>query len=118
MNDFDDMVYQAGRAKVQIRRQGKPTEITLMEAMVGKQHEAGLKGSVVAQKDALQAFARASERKAADARLNLSAGASSNRNRKHGLLRPRRSVCPQRISCRTQMTSCLVVRKACVSSGR
>lgn len=71
MNDFDDMVYRAGQAKVQVRRNGKPTDITVMEAMVGKQHEAGLKGSVVAQKDALQEFYRASEHKAAEAGLRL-----------------------------------------------
>ncbi|MDZ4392468.1 DUF5681 domain-containing protein [Cypionkella sp.] len=71
MNDFDDMVYRAGQATVQVRREGKPSEITMVEAIVRKQHEAGLKGSVVAQKDALQAFYRASEHMAAEAGLRL-----------------------------------------------
>lgn len=71
MNDFDDLVYRAGQATVQVRREGKPSEITMVEAIVRKQHEAGLKGSVVAQKDALQSFYRASEHKAAEASLRL-----------------------------------------------
>lgn len=71
MNDFDDMVYRAGQAKVQIRSDGRPRDITVVEAIVRKQHEAGLKGSVVAQKDALQSFYRASEHKAAEAGLRL-----------------------------------------------
>ena len=71
MNDFDDMVYRAGQATVQVRREGKPSEISMVEAIVRKQHEAGLKGSVVAQKDALQSFYRASEHKAAEASLRL-----------------------------------------------
>ncbi|WP_054004981.1 hypothetical protein [Cypionkella psychrotolerans] len=71
MNDFDDMVYRAGQATVQVRSDGRPRDITVVEAIVRKQHEAGLKGSVVAQKDALQSFYRASEHKAAEASLRL-----------------------------------------------
>lgn len=55
MNDFYDMVYRAGQAKVQIRSDGRPRDFMVVEAIVRKQHEAGLKGSGVAQEDALQA---------------------------------------------------------------
>ncbi len=60
-----------GQATVPVRREGEPSEITMVEAIVRKQHEAGLKGSVVAQKDALQSFYRVSEHKAAEAGLRL-----------------------------------------------
>lgn len=80
MNDFDDMVYRAGQAKVLIRSDGRPRDITVVEAIVRKQHEAGLKGSVVAQKDALQAFYRASEHKAAEAALRLECWAKIKQN--------------------------------------
>ena len=69
MNELDEMVYRAGQTKVQIRRDGKSSEMTVAEAMVRKQHEAGLKGSVVAQKDVLQAFHRAAQHVAAEASL-------------------------------------------------
>ncbi|GLS87416.1 hypothetical protein GCM10010873_23900 [Cypionkella aquatica] len=56
---------------MQVRSDGRPGITTVVVAIVRKQHEAGLKGSVVAQKVALQALYRAPKHKAAEASLRF-----------------------------------------------